>query len=153
MTRIDFAFGAPDRLRMACQVVRKRVLAGQRLVVYCKDGSRLAAFDRMLWAFDDTAFVPHVLVNDPLAPETPVVLTAGEPLQALQAAGQPDQPQPWLLNLDDDCPPGFDAFERLLEIVSDDPDDKQAARQRWRTYQTAGHVPQSHDLSRKAQGA
>ncbi len=132
--------------------MRKRVLAGQRLVVYCKDGSRLAAFDRMLWAFDDTAFVPHVLANDPLAPETPVVLTAEEPLQALQAAGQPDQPQPWLLNLDDDCPPGFDAFERLLEIVSDDPDDKQAARQRWRTYQTAGHAPQSHDLSRKAQG-
>lgn len=152
MTRIDFAFGAPDRLRMACQVVRKRVLAGQRLVVYCKDGSRLSAFDRMLWAFDDTAFVPHVLANDPLAAETPVVLTAGDPLQALQAAGQPDQPQPWLLNLDDDCPPGFDTFERLLEIVSDDPDDKQAARQRWRTYQTAGHTPQSHDLSRKAQG-
>lgn len=152
MTRIDFAFGAPDRLRMACQVVRKRVLAGQRLVVYCKDGSRLAAFDRMLWAFDDTAFVPHVLANDPLAPETPVVLTAGDPQQAAQAAAQPDQPQPWLLNLDDDCPPGFDAFERLLEIVSDDPDDKQAARQRWRTYQTAGHAPQSHDLSRKPQG-
>ncbi|MBV7503457.1 DNA polymerase III subunit chi [Achromobacter sp. ACM05] len=152
MTRIDFAFGAPDRLRMACQVVRKRVLAGQRLVVYCKDGSRLSAFDRMLWAFDDTAFVPHVLANDSLAAETPVVLTAGDPLQALQAAGQPGQPQPWLLNLDDDCPPGFDAFERLLEIVSDDPDDKQAARQRWRTYLTAGHTPQSHDLSRKAQG-
>ncbi|CAB3688730.1 DNA polymerase III subunit chi [Achromobacter animicus] len=151
MTRIDFAFGAPDRLRMACQVVRKRVLAGQRLVVYCKDGSRLSAFDRMLWAFDDTAFVPHVLANDSLAAETPVVLTAGDPLQALQSAGQPDQPQPWLLNLDDDCPPGFDAFERLLEIVSDDPDDKQAARQRWRTYLTAGHTPQSHDLSRKAQ--
>jgi len=150
MTRIDFAFGAPDRLRMACQVVRKRVLAGQRLVVYCKDGSRLSAFDRMLWAFDDTAFVPHVLANDPLAAETPVVLTAGDPLQALQSAGQPDQPQPWLLNLDDDCPPGFDTFERLLEIVSDDPDDKQAARQRWRTYLTAGHTPQSHDLSRKA---
>ena len=152
MTRIDFAFGAPDRLRMACQVVRKRFLAGQRLVVYCKDGTRLAAFDRMLWAFDDTAFVPHVLANDPLASETPVVLTAGDPRQAAQAASQDDQPQPWLLNLDDDCPPGFDAFERLLEIVSDDPDDKQAARQRWRTYQTAGHAPQSHDLSRKPAG-
>ena len=152
MTRIDFAFGAPDRLRMACQVVRKRFLAGQRLVVYCKDGTRLAAFDRMLWAFDDTAFVPHVLANDPLASETPVVLTAGDPRQAAQAAGQDDQPQPWLLNLDDDCPPGFDAFERLLEIVSDDPGDKQAARLRWRTYQTAGHAPQSHDLSRKPAG-
>lgn len=153
MTRIDFAFGAPDRLRMACQVVRKRFLAGQRLVVYCKDGARLAAFDRMLWAFDDTAFVPHVLANDPLASDTPVVLTAGDPVQAAQAAGQGDQPQPsWLLNLDDDCPPGFETFERLLEIVSDDPEDKQAARQRWRVYQTAGHPPQSHDLSRQPSG-
>ncbi|CCH04491.1 MULTISPECIES: DNA polymerase III subunit chi [Achromobacter] len=153
MTRIDFAFGAPDRLRMACQVVRKRYLAGQRLVVYCKEGSRLAAFDRMLWAFDDTSFVPHVLANDPLAAETPVILTAGDPWQAAQAAVADGQPQPWLLNLDDACPPGFDAFERLLEIVSDDPDDKQAARQRWRAYQGAGHTPQSHDLSQRQSGA
>lgn len=153
MTRIDFAFGAPDRLRMACQVVRKRYLAGQRLVVYCKEGSRLAAFDRMLWAFDDTSFVPHVLANDPLAAETPVVLTAGDPWQAAQAAVADGQPQPWLLNLDDACPPGFDAFERLLEIVSDDPDDKQAARQRWLAYQGAGHTPQSHDLSQRQSGA
>lgn len=158
MTRIDFAFGAPDRLRMACQVVRKRFLAGQRLVVYCRDGSRLAAFDRMLWAFDDTSFVPHVLANDPLASETPVVLTAGDPQQAAQAAqaAQPaagvDAPPLWLLNLDNECPPGFDAFERLLEIVSDDPDDKQAARQRWRLYQNAGHTPVSHDLSRQPSG-
>ncbi|PNM82784.1 DNA polymerase III subunit chi [Achromobacter xylosoxidans] len=153
MTRIDFAFGAPDRRRMACQVVRKRYLAGQRLVVYCKEGSRLAAFDRMLWAFDDTSFVPHVLANDPLAAETPVILTAGDPWQAAQAAVADGQPQPWLLNLDDACPPGFDAFERLLEIVSDDPDDKQAARQRWRAYQGAGHTPQSHDLSQRQSGA
>ena len=82
MTRIDFAFGAPDRLRTACQVARKRYLAGQRLVVYCRDGSRLASFDRMLWAFDDISFVPHVLANDPLAADTPVVLTASDPLKA-----------------------------------------------------------------------
>lgn len=154
MTRIDFAFGAPDRLRMACQVVRKRFLAGQRLVVYCRDGSRLAAFDRMLWAFDDTSFVPHVLANDPLASETPVVLTAGDPQQAAQAA-QPaggDASPLWLLNLDTECPPGFDTFERLLEIVSEDPDDKLAARQRWRVYQNAGHTPVSHDLSRQPSG-
>ena len=72
MTRIDFAFGASDRLRAACQATRKRYQAGQRLVVYCADGARLAAFDRMLWAFDDTSFVPHVLASDPLAADTPV---------------------------------------------------------------------------------
>jgi len=144
MTRIDFAFGASDRLRAACQAARKRYQAGQRLVVYCADGARLAAFDRMLWAFDDTSFVPHVLASDPLAADTPVVLTAAPP-QAAAAPGGGDET--WLLNLDDDCPPGYDGFARVLEIVSGDPADRQAARQRWRAYQSAGHAPHSHDLA------
>jgi DNA polymerase-3 subunit chi len=142
--RVDFAFGAPDRLRAACQAARKRHLAGQRLVVYCGDGARLSAFDRMLWAFDDISFVPHVLVTDALAGETPVLLTAADPASALPA----DQlAEAWLLNLDDGCPPHYDGYARLLEIVSDDPADRQAARQRWRAYQAAGHALQSHDLA------
>jgi len=144
--RIDFAFGAPDRLRAACQTARKRYLAGRRLVVYCSDGSRLSAFDRMLWAFDDISFVPHVLAGDPLAPDTPVLLTAADPAAALAHTGP--APEVWLLNLDDGCPPNYDGYERLLEIVSDDPADRQAARQRWRAYQAAGHALQSHDLGR-----
>ncbi|MFJ1301305.1 DNA polymerase III subunit chi [Pseudomonadota bacterium AL_CKDN230030165-1A_HGKHYDSX7] len=146
MTRVDFAFGAPDRLRAACQTARKRYLAGQRLVVYCSDGTRLSAFDRMLWAFDDTAFVPHVLAKDPLADRTPIVLTAADPQDA---PGMQD-PGAWLLNLDDACPPRYDGFERVLEIVSDEPADRQAARLRWRDYQAAGHSLHSHDLSRGA---
>ena len=145
MTRIDFAFGAADRLRAACQTARKRYQAGHRLVVYCADGARLAAFDRMLWAFDDISFVPHVLASDPLAADTPVILTAAAPQAAAPADADADET--WLLNLDDDCPPGYDGFARVLEIVSDDPAERQAARQRWRTYQAAGHVPHSHDLA------
>ncbi|MGN6580671.1 MAG: DNA polymerase III subunit chi [Bordetella sp.] len=141
--RIDFAFGAPDRLRSACQTACKQHQAGLRLVVYCSDGARLAAFDRMLWALDDISFVPHVLANDPLAPDTPVLLTAADPADALPA----DQAaQAWLLNLDDDCPPGYEVYARLLEFVSGDAIDRQAARQRWRVYQAAGHDLHSHDI-------
>ncbi|OZI24830.1 DNA polymerase III subunit chi [Bordetella genomosp. 7] len=143
MTRIDFAFGAPDRLRAACHAARKRYQAGQQLVVYCSDSVRLAAFDRMLWAFDDISFVPHVLATDPLAADTPVTLTAATPSPA-------GRDECWLLNLDDACPPGYDAFMRVLEIVSDDPADRQAARQRWRAYVAAGHTPHSHDLAGRA---
>lgn len=142
--RIDFAFGAPDRLRSACQTARKRHLAGQRLVVYCSDGNRLSAFDRMLWAFDDISFVPHVLATDPLAPDTPVLLTAADPSLALPA----DQAaEAWLMNLDDDCPPSYDGYARLLEFVSGDAADRQAARQRWRIYQAAGHDLHGHNLT------
>lgn len=142
--RIDFAFGAPDRLRSACQTAIKQHQAGRRLVVYCSDGARLSAFDRMLWALDDVSFVPHVLAGDPLAPDTPVLLTASDPAGALPA----DQAaQAWLMNLDDDCPPGYGGYGRLLEIVSGEAGDRQAARQRWRAYQAAGHDLHSHDLA------
>lgn len=144
MTRIDFAFGANDRLRAACQVARKRYQAGQRLTVYCAEGSRLSTFDRLLWAFDDISFVPHVLASDALAASTPIILTAATPVVV---AGPDESEKPWLMNLDDDCPPGYDGFERVLEIVSAEPADIQAARHRWRKYQAAGHTLHAHDLA------
>jgi len=140
MTRVDFAFGATDRLRAACQVVRKRYQAGQRLVVFCSDASRLSSFDRLLWTFDDIAFVPHVFATDPLAASTPVVLTETLPLPDVTDTS-------WLMNLDDHCPPNGERFTRILEIVSTNPQDVQAARQRWRTYQAAEMTVHGHDLA------
>jgi DNA polymerase-3 subunit chi len=147
MTRINFAFGAPERLQTACQVARKRYQAGEYVIVFCPDARRLAAFDRLLWTFDDIAFVPHVMADDPLATHTPVILTANGPIEAASVFDSA-KPLPWLLNLSDECPPDYDRFERILEIVSDDPDDRQSARQRWRVYQSAGHDVRSHNLAK-----
>ncbi|MFA7668826.1 MAG: DNA polymerase III subunit chi [Burkholderiaceae bacterium] len=141
VTRVDFAFGAADRLLKACEVTRKQVGAGRRLLVYTRNPARLAKFDRLLWQFDATAFVPHVALNDPLADRTPVLLTADAPGRALAAAGV------WLLNLDTECPPDANHYLRILEIVSHHPDDKAAARQRWRTYQETGLELRAFDIS------
>lgn len=140
-TRVDFAFGAPDRLLKACEVTRKQVAAGRRLVVYTNNAARLNKFDRLLWQFESTAFVPHVMADDPLAESTPVVLEPRQPGAALGQSGA------WLLNLDTECPPGAHQFERVLEIVSDHPDDKAAARQRWRSYQETGFELRAFNLS------
>lgn len=139
MTEIDFAFSAPDRLRIACQVASRRHQAGQRLVVFCRDAGRLNAFDQMLWALDDISFIPHVRVNDPLAADTPIVLTASD---------APTPHHDWLLNLDDAWPPIYTRFQRVIEIVSNDPADREAARARWRFYQECGHNIVRHDVSR-----
>lgn len=140
-TRVDFAFGAADRLLKACDVARKQVAAGRRLVVYTRNPARLAKFDRLLWQFEATAFVPHVMAGDPLAARSPVVLDdqAGEP--------GPGQAGAWLLNLDTECPPAGERYERILEIVSGHPDDKAAARQRWRAYQDTGFELRAFDIS------
>ncbi|UYO94792.1 DNA polymerase III subunit chi [Pollutimonas sp. M17] len=150
MSRVDFAFGATDRLRMACEVVRKHYLAGRPLLVYTQDKQRLARFDRLLWGFDPEAFVPHVQADDPLAAQTLVLLTDTSPVPA---PNREPGPPPWLINLDLQCPPGAERFERILEIVSGHEDDKNAARQRWREYQQAGHDLHAHDVSPKDTGA
>lgn len=139
--RVDFAFGAADRLLKACEVTRKQVAAGRRLVVYTGNAARLAKFDRLLWQFESTAFVPHVMADDPLASCTPVLLTTRSPELALATDNT------WLLNLDTECPPGAEHFGRILEIVSGHPDDKAAARRRWRAYQDAGHELRAFDIS------
>ena len=145
MARVDFAIGAADRVRQACQTTLRQFLAGQALVVYCRDPRRLRAFDEQLWSVDDAAFVPHVMADSPLAPATPVIMVADglEAALALRAAPV------WLLNLDDACPPSLDLVVRVLEIVSGDEEDKALARARWKAYQAAGHEVHSHTMNTK----
>ena len=58
-----------------------------------------------------------------------------------------------LLNLTETPPAVFSRFERLVEIVSLDADDRQRARTRWRFYSERGYALASHDLARPAPGA
>lgn len=140
--RVDFAFGAPNRLRTACDVVRKHYLAGRKLIIYQSDPQELKRLDRMLWGFEPTAFVPHVMITDKLATQTPILLCQ-HPYDLPNAA----KTDLWLLNLDTVGPPLSTVFSRILEIVSDHDADKNAARQRWRLYQQQGYELRSHDLS------
>lgn len=147
MARINFAFGATERITQACQTSLKQYLAGQKMVVYCSDVARLRQYDQKLWAIDQAAFVPHVWAEDPLAARTPIVLVSKD-LERVLGDFSPDT---WLLNLDDACPPTCGSLQRVLEIVSDIPEDKEAARQRWRNYQAAGHDLKSYSLQTTTQ--
>ena len=143
MARIDFAFGATDKIVQACQTTLKQYLAGHKLVVYCSDAARLNAYDIKLWAVEPTAFVPHVMATDPLAEQTPIWLVSSDLEQALARAPA----GVWLLNLDEQCPPALGHIARVLEIVSEDDDDKAAARARWAHYKAKGHELKAHRLT------
>lgn len=147
MARIDFAFGAPERLRMACDVVRKQHASGRPLLVFSRHTERLKQFDRLLWSFEPTVFIPHVDAFDELASVTPVLLTSASPSPELHA--RHSQAPVWLINLDDDIPASAAQFERILEIVDSKPAEVESARRRWRAYKDAGHELRAHDVSGK----
>jgi DNA polymerase-3 subunit chi len=50
-----------------------------------------------------------------------------------------------LLNLGGVVPPGFERFERLIEVVSAEDADLQQARLRWRHYASRGYAMTRHD--------
>ena len=137
MTRIDFHFNAPDRLTYASRLVRKVFRTGQKIVVF-GDPDTIAELDRHLWTFSALDFIPHVLSSDPLADRTPVILCS-------EACETPHADV--LVNLSRETPAFFSRFERLVEVVTADEDDRSSARARWRFYRDRGYPLQSHDLA------
>ena len=139
--RIDFHFNVEHRLQYACRVVRRARSADCRVLLFSRDADRLARLDTALWTFSALDFVPHVAADSPLADRTPVLLT-GTLAGAVPAC-------PVLVNLDDDVPPDLPSlqgrFERLIEIVARDDEDRRRARERFRVYRDAGFEPQAHD--------
>jgi DNA polymerase-3 subunit chi len=49
------------------------------------------------------------------------------------------------VNMAGDVPPGFERFERLIELVSTDEADRGAGRSRWRHYANRGYAIRQQD--------
>ena len=141
MTQIDFYTHVEDKLKTACTLAGKAHARGLKVTVFCPDADTAQRVDRMLWTTPPTGFVPHCAPADALAPETPVIVDfQGEKLLNDGV----------LLNLRPEQPPFFSRFQRLIEIVGLDEEDRSRARERFRFYRDRGYEIRTHDLSKPA---
>ncbi|MBV6390525.1 MAG: hypothetical protein JNIBNLAF_02246 [Nitrosomonas europaea] len=139
MTQIDFYTGAADRLLIACRLCAKAVQQGLKTVVHVPDERLAGQFDKLLWTFTPTGFVPHCRMDNKLADVTPVIMNSRLVLTEADCFDV-------LLNLNADVPPGFEQFPRVVEIVDETEDGKLQARKRYRHYQEQGHDVRHHRL-------
>jgi DNA polymerase-3 subunit chi len=140
MTEVAFHFNVPDKLAYACRLLRKARGGGSRLVV-TGEAAQLRALDTDLWTFSALDFIPHcyTAVADPqLVEASPVVLA-----DSARATPHHDV----LVNLGEAVPDGFERFERLIEVVSQDEDDRQVARRRWKHYADRGYAIKRHEVA------
>jgi DNA polymerase-3 subunit chi len=144
VTRIDFYVDADDRLQVACRLAAKALAQRLRVLVYAPDGEVAAALDRLMWTSPAIGFVPHVMAEHRLAPETPVVIA--------RADGDPPHDEV-LVNLARESPPSFARFQRLIEIVPRDEEERHAARERYRFYRDRGYEIRTHSLAERAKAA
>lgn len=142
MTEIAFHFNAPQKLGYACRLLRKAAASGAKVVVTGEAGL-LRELDMALWTFAPLEFVPHCY-----APSAPQELVQASPVVLSEAPGQAPHQQV-LVNLGTPVPEGFERFERLIEVVSTDDEDRHSARARWKHYADRGYAITRHDLASK----
>ncbi len=140
MTSIDFYFNAPDRLQVACRLAGKAFAQKKKLLIFAPAPETARRIDNMLWTWQQLSFIPHCAAHDPLAAQTPVLITS-----------EPSAPPECdvLLNLGTECPPFFERYARLLEIVGQDDADKSLGRGRFKFYKERGYAIGTHDLGGK----
>jgi len=133
MTDVVFHYGVADKLDYAIRLVRKAVRSGFRVRVALAP-TELAIFSARLWAMVPTGFVTHC---DDLAP-------ASLKRRSMVLLGTPaicDGPEvAVLLNLTHDMPEDLQRYEKILEVITNDPADRQLGRTRKRAYDSA-HCP------------
>ncbi len=146
MAEIAFHFNvgqvAADKLQYACRLLRKAVAAGARVVVVA-DEHVLNQLDRLLWTFSPLEFIGHCIVGQPgvtahMIAFSPVILSTEVGHSAHQDV---------MLNLQTQVPPQFEAFRRVIEIVSLDDADRLQARARWKRYTELGFNITRHDIA------
>ena len=141
MTRIDFHTNIPDKVGYACRLVRKAYAARAKLVLLAESPAQAAQLNEALWTLSGTDFIPHVMAGDPLAADTPVIVTADENV---------DLPhRDMLINLTRRTPDGVDSFARVFEIISTDEEDAAAGRARYGAYKRQSY-PLTHFVASQA---
>jgi DNA polymerase III subunit chi len=137
---VDFHFKVDHPVIHACRVVRKALGNGRTVLVFSRDAQRLARLDSALWTFSALDFLPHVYADSELASCTPVWLSM-----------TPVHDRDVLLLLDDETVPDFEhwfeRFERVIEIVSNEDEDRTRARVRFKAYRERGFEPRSHEIA------
>jgi DNA polymerase III subunit chi len=137
--QIDFHTGVADPLSFTSRLLRKAWRSGARVAVFAP-APWLARLDQSMWTDDALGFVPHArAASSAIGPgmeRTPIWLCA------------PGQQAPAdctvVVNIGIDAVAPYADFARLIEIVSTDDADVQAARQRWREWRDRGASIELH---------
>lgn len=141
MSDVAFYLNAPDRQGHACRLLRKAYLKGARVVAWV-DAQAMQPLDSALWTLSSGEFIPHA------GPDDTTLVQRHSPIWLVTALPPAEEVPPGavLVNLRAAFPVGFEAFARVIEVVTLDDSDRQQARERWRQYRALGIEPQHHDL-------
>ena len=136
MVQLEFHTGIADVMDYSCRLLRKAYKRGSRVVV-CGEPERLSRLDVQLWTFEQLEFIPHLRVRSGDEPSPALRTTPIWLVDAHVVWPQADV----VLNLGDAPLDDPQRVPRVLELVGDGAEARQAGRARWRHYASQGLQP------------
>ena len=139
MTRVGFyvvqAAEQAQRLQVAARLADKAFARGHRIFINASDREQAENLDKLLWDFRPSSFLPHGLVGSEHADTI-----------AIGWGQDPESHNDLLINLHLEIPAFFSRFQRVAEVVTQDPDSLSALRKSWTFYKDRGYQLEKHDL-------
>jgi DNA polymerase-3 subunit chi len=142
VSKVDFyvigGSGPETRQRFACRLAEKAYRLNNSVHIHVTDRQSVQRIDELLWTFRDGSFVPHQVLESPVA-EPPAPVTIG-------CDSAPSHNCDLLINLSEEIPTIAEDFPRIAEIVTSDEEARNRSRQRFVDYRERGHTLDTHKL-------
>ncbi|MBV1888681.1 MAG: DNA polymerase III subunit chi [Proteobacteria bacterium] len=140
MERVDFYLIAEDLSvqQFACRLVNKAFNAGLTVRIELETPEHVQQLDILLWEYRSDWFVPHDIGVDENGVAS-FIHVADLPRLSNQAD--------MLLNLSATPPACGESYQRIAEIVPDNPAEREPMRERFRYYRNLGCIPNYHPIS------
>ena len=140
--RVDFYLlpiqTVEESYRYGCILAEKAYLNKQKTLVWAPSKTDAENFNRILWTFKDTSFVPHALCEN-IDSDLPVFIGFENHFFCREV----------LINLTSEVPSFFKKFHRVIELVINQPEFIKNSRKKYRIYHENQCELFSHDFKNK----
>ena len=144
-----FILGKVDRtakLKYACRVAQKAYLQGLKVYLYTESQEHNTELDMLLWTFSQGSFIPHIIADNATANWQDYPVQLGDTLDNVENGGA-DKEVDLLISLISDPPRAYSRFNRIVDLVTDFPEEKASGRNRFRYYREQGLEPNTHPVT------
>ena len=117
-----------QRLSVAVRLADKAFQRGHRIFINAADEDQARALDELMWSFRPSSFLPHGLHGQEHSDTV-----------AIGWGQEPHNHSDLLINLQLEIPSFFSRFQRVAEVVTQDPDSLEALRASWTFYKERGY--------------
>lgn len=121
-----------DLLVYICRLVEKGYKQGSKpIYIHFDSENEAKEFDNLLWTFRQESFVPHTILGNPEQEKTPVII--GWDTNQIETAEA-------LINVSQEIPRASKSTSKIHEIVGNDENKKNKAREKWKAYKANGSI-------------